>query len=171
MSLDTATTSRWYTQFWAWFVIGILLVSVLTGTALLILALRNPEHLVVTNYYEVGKGINQSLERERLAQHLEIRAYLVLDEQKGLAQLKLAGNSQPEQLILKLISPTQPERDQSLVLQRTEPQQYQGYLSESAAQSIWGRRFIEVLGQEQGQDWRLYVEHQLRPLQTLELTP
>lgn len=171
MPLDSKTSSRWYTQFWAWFVIGILATSVLTGTILLTLALTHPEHLVVTNYYEVGKGINRSLEREQLAQRLDIRAQLVLDEQQGRAQLSLSGNSLPEQLRLNLISPTQPERDRRLVLQRTEQNQYQGYLPESATDSIRGRRFIELLGQQQGQEWRLYAEHYLKSGQALELAP
>lgn len=162
----------WYREFWAWFVIGLLATSVLFSVSMLGIAVLNPEHLVVSNYYEVGKGINRSLAREELARRLHIRAVLEFDELSGQVNLQLVG-SQPPQLVVNLISPTQPERDRHMVLQRTEhnPTQYQGFLPEIADQPLKGRRFIEILGQEGTQEWRLYDERTLSPQQPLELTP
>lgn len=158
MPVATAS-SPWYKHIWPWIIIGILAFSTTLTLAMVTIAVKNPDNLVNDNYYEAGKGINRSLDRELLAQALKMHASIHLDELTGEADLRLVGDSQPETLELNLISPTQPEKDRKVAMTRSasQPGRYIGQL----ADKIEGRRFVEVLGEDKGQTWRLFEEEQI----------
>ncbi|XQE65404.1 FixH family protein [Pseudomonas sp. P3C3] len=165
MSSQQTPVNPWYKEVWVWFILGILGLSVVLGTSMLVIATNNPPGLLSDNYYDVGKGINTSLEREDLAERLQLEAFLTLDNEKGTVELHLKGYSNPPQLVLNLISPTQPERDRRVVVQRQPDGRYTGNLLDA----VEGRRFVELIGQEGGKDWRLFEEKQLASSQSIHL--
>jgi hypothetical protein len=129
------------------------------------IAVRNPDNLVNDNYYEAGKGINRSLDRELLAQTLKLKASVHLDDLTGEVDLRLSGDSDPQTLELNLISPTQPDKDRKVLLSRAEAGRYVGQLDDK----VDGRRFVELLGSQEGQVWRLFEEEKVEHGVTLLL--
>lgn len=158
MTVATAA-NPWYKHLWPWIIIGILTCSVTLTLSMVTIAVTHPDNLVSDNYYEAGKGINRSLDRELLAQTLKLRASVTLDDVTGEADLRLTGDSQPETLVLNLISPTRPEKDRKIVLARNpaQPGRYVGLMSDR----VEGRRFVELLGVENSQTWRLFEEESI----------
>ncbi|MGE6388011.1 FixH family protein [Pseudomonas sp. NPDC078416] len=165
----TAVTaaSPWHRHLWPWIIIGILTCSVALTLAMVIIAVTHPDNLVTDNYYEAGKGINRSLDRELLGQSLHLQARVGLDDLTGEVDVQLSGASQPETLVLNLISPTQPDKDRKIVLARnpSQPGRYVGQLGDR----VEGRRFVELLGMENAQTWRLFEEERIVPGQPLTL--
>ena len=165
MSSQQTPVNPWYKEVWVWFILGILGMAVVLGTSMLVIATKNPPGLLSDNYYDVGKGINTSLEREELAERLKLKAALTLDNERGTVSLQLQGYSNPPQLVLNLISPTQPERDRRVILQAQGDGNYGGNLLDA----VEGRRFVELIGQEGGKDWRLFEEEKLANGQRFQL--
>ncbi|KEY89562.1 FixH family protein [Pseudomonas sp. P1B16] len=157
--------SPWYKHLWPWIIIGILTTSVCLSLTMVSIAVRNPDNLVNDNYYEAGKGINRSLDRELLAQTLKLKASVHLDDLTGEVDLRLSGDSDPQTLELNLISPTQPDKDRKVLLSRAEAGRYVGQLDDK----VDGRRFVELLGSQEGQVWRLFEEEKVEHGVTLLL--
>lgn len=157
--------SPWYKHLWPWIIIGILTTSVCLSLTMVSIAVRNPDNLVNDNYYEAGKGINRSLDRELLAQQLALKASVHLDDLTGEVDVRLTGSSDPQTLELNLISPTQPAMDRRVLLSRVEQGRYVGQLEDK----VNGRRFVELLGSEGDQVWRLFEEEKVEHGVTLEL--
>lgn len=160
-------TTRWYKNIWPWIIIGMLATSVILSINLIRVAVQNQDSLVTDNYYEAGKGIARSLDRERLARDLKVRANIHVDELTGELALQLAGDSQPDSLQLSLISPTQPDKDRHITMSRAPGAdgRYVGQLEEA----IEGRRFVELIGEHEGHSWRLFEEENVSPGSNLVL--
>ena len=55
MSSQQTPVNPWYKEVWVWFILGILGLSVVLGTSMLVIATNNPPGLLSDNYYDVGK--------------------------------------------------------------------------------------------------------------------
>lgn len=111
----------WYRQFWPWFVIALPLTAVVASIATLVIAVRDPDGLVVDDYYKQGLAINQALGRDRQAQALGLSGLVRLDPAGGQLALTLSGlpaNADTDDLELRLVHPTRPHLDRSLMLTR-----------------------------------------------------
>ena len=157
--------SPWYKHLWPWIIIGFLTTSVCLSLTMVSIAVRNPDNLVNDNYYEAGKGINRSLDRELLAQTLNLKASVHLDELTGEVEVRLSGNSDPQSLELNLISPTQPDKDRKVLLSKVASGRYVGQLEDK----VDGRRFVELLGSQDEHVWRLFEEEKVEHGVTLQL--
>jgi len=152
-------STRWYQNRWPWIIIGMLGGTVVLCIHLMVLAVKTQDSLVVDNYYDAGKGINRSLEREQLARALNLRAVLLLDELTGEISLQL-NTDQVEALEINLISPTQPEQDLHIPLKANRAKgSYVGQLPHPVS----GRRFVEVIGTQldSQKHWRLFEEENI----------
>ncbi|MDH1010186.1 FixH family protein [Pseudomonas nicosulfuronedens] len=151
----------WYKHLWPWIIIAMLATSIFLSLTMVNIAVNNQDSLVSDNYYEAGKGINRSLDREHLAQELKLRAKISFDELTGEVDLRLTGNSRPATLTLNLLSPTLESQDKHLELRAApaEPGRYTASLDAA----VKGRRFVELLGEENGKTWRLFEEEKVAP--------
>lgn len=160
---DAATP--WYKHLWPWILIAMLACSVALTLSMVTIAVEHPDNLVTDNYYEAGKGIARSLEREQLAVDLKQRADVTLDSLTGEVDVQLSGASQPAQITLNLVSPTQPEKDRRIDLNAAGNGRYVGHVVDQ----VQGRRFVELLGVQDGKTWRLFEEEQVNPDKPLTL--
>lgn len=158
-------STPWYKHLWPWILIAILSCSVALTLSMVTIAVEHPDNLVTDNYYEAGQGINRSLDRERLAQDLKQRANVTVDSLTGEVNVQMSGSSQPAQLTLNLISPTQPEKDRRIDLNAAGSGRYVGHVVDK----VEGRRFIELLGMQDGKTWRLFEEEVVAPDKALTL--
>ena len=62
-----ATAKPWYRHVWPWLVMAPPAVAVVSGIAMLWIAIASDDGLVTPDYYRRGIGINQQLTREQAA--------------------------------------------------------------------------------------------------------
>ncbi|HKJ10237.1 MAG TPA: FixH family protein [Gammaproteobacteria bacterium] len=116
----------WYRQFWPWFLIALPASAVIAGIATLVIAIENPDGLVVDDYYKQGLAINRVLARDRAAQQLGVAARVSYDPDAQRIRLSLSSAvpiGQPE-LLLRLTHPTRAHLDRVLLLQPGGDGQY-----------------------------------------------
>ncbi|RMD68982.1 MAG: nitrogen fixation protein FixH [Gammaproteobacteria bacterium] len=104
----------WYRQFWPWFLIALPASSVVAGFVTLWLAMRDPDGLVVDDYYREGILYNKRLERDKRAAALGIAAELWLHQ--GKVRVILKGPPSEGPLTLSFLNATRANKDKEVEL-------------------------------------------------------
>ncbi|WP_150303410.1 FixH family protein [Pseudomonas saliphila] len=161
----------WYKQFWPWFIISILGLSVVLGLGLLYVSIINQDSMVRDNYYKEGRAINMHLGRDRMAEELNLTAEFSIDDLTREISLVLNGDLDvaPPELEFDIMSPTHAERDRTVMLRRVDARQYAGQLESG----LEGRHYVDLSDPAlTGDDgWRLTDELKLAPGQSYTLSP
>ncbi|MEH6386618.1 MULTISPECIES: FixH family protein [Pseudomonas] len=161
----------WYKQFWPWFIISILGLSVVLGLGLLYVSIINQDSMVRDNYYKEGRAINMHLGRDHMAEELNLSAEFSIDELTREISLELDGDLDvaPSELKFDIMSPTHAERDRTVTLRRVGARQYAGQLESP----LEGRHYVDLsdplLAGDDG--WRLTDELTLAAGQSYTLSP
>ncbi|BAP14269.1 MAG: hypothetical protein AOY29_12770 [Alcanivorax borkumensis] len=150
-SLPRGDELPWYRYPYLWLAILLPAASVVGGLTLLYIAIVNADTPVVDEWYKEGRGINRSVEQERLAARLGVR--LELAQVGASVQARLTSETampMPEMLHVSLRHPTLPELDVALQLDHQQGALYRG----DGALPHQGRRAATVTAP--GDHWRLY---------------
>lgn len=147
----TATACKpWYRHAYVWLLIAFPLAAVIGGLVTLRLAIVTSDGLVVDDYYQHGKEINLTLERDRRAAVLGLEAVVELDHAHDRVRVALHGGEEftpPDELELAILHPTRAGRDHRVVLMPTGVGRYEGTLP-LLERAQWDLQL-------QAQDWRL----------------
>ena len=114
--LQQESAAPWYRHRWPWFImlgpVAVMLATLVT----VLLAVRQPDAMVVDDYYRQGKAINQDLRRDRMASALRLHAALRYDAAAGRLSGRLESFERPMAVPFRLLlaHPTQPDKDLAL---------------------------------------------------------
>ncbi|WP_422450867.1 MULTISPECIES: FixH family protein [unclassified Endozoicomonas] len=111
----------WYREPWAWYIVGILLVTFAWGGFQVYTAFTHQDSVVIDDYYKNGKTINQDMTRIENARSLAVAGTLTIDELIGEVRVTMQGNPEvwPGQLKLSFLSPVFKDKDRTIVLNRS----------------------------------------------------
>ena len=108
------TPSPWYRHRWPWFImLGPAAVMAATAVSA-VLALRQPDAMVVDDYYKQGKAINQDLRRDRMASALRLSLGAHYSAGRLTGRLESFGRPMLAPFRIHLAHPTQPRKDRVL---------------------------------------------------------
>lgn len=141
----------WYRQRWPWLLMLGPAVVVVAGTFTGYLAFTRQDAMVVDDYYNQGKAINQDLRRDRVASALALSFDARYDAAGGILSGRLRSAGMPLGLgyHIYLAHATQPHKDRALTVQPDATGDFSVALPALEA----GRWQVVVEGAQR--DWRL----------------
>ena len=81
--MNEPADNTWHQQPWIWFVIGLLVVTMLASFAMLYVAMNNAPDLVVEDYANIEQLTEQTREQDQRAAELGLSAELSIDVAAG----------------------------------------------------------------------------------------
>jgi hypothetical protein len=128
-SVDEQEGTAWYKQFWGWFVFMPLFVVIIASMFFVSTAFKHADDVVIDNYYQEGRTINQSFAQDQEAKRLGLRGELRFDRVSGEILLELiAKETLPSTLVLELSHPANEDYDQRFELRSNNGHLYRGDL-------------------------------------------
>lgn len=158
---ENAPQKPWYKHFWAWFVIGLPLCSVVMGTSMLIIANKNKVSMVKSDWYKDGIAINERIDKQQRAKALGITAAIQFDQSKHTVEVELSHQSPaetadqtlPTALVFSMEHPTLETQDVLLELNRTPQGRYWSKIPERSNTGYSGSYYIKVMDKQE--EWQL----------------
>lgn len=167
--MTTMTAPRpfrpWYKQGWPWFLIALPTIAVVACSVTLYFAITTETSLVVDDYYQAGRAINQDLARQAQARKLGVDADVMFGENGNIRVFLRQKGTLPATLQLSLQHPTQAKYDQTLPLKRIADGLYEGH-GTSVSQGRW---YLSL--ESMDERWRVEGEALLPAIDKVTLTP
>lgn len=141
----------WYREPFVWLIIGLPLTAVVAGLSTLYIAVVTRDGMVTDDYYQHGLEINQSLDRDRAAARLGLKAQLHLDAATGSVVVRFVeaapAETLPNTITLYWMYATRAGHDhtEQLVLSRD------GAYRATIPALLPGHWYVRI----EAQDWRL----------------
>lgn len=158
----------WYKQFWPWFLIGLLMLSISVSSTFAFLAIRSADGMVQEDYYEHGRAINMVLAKQERAAAMGLSASLRIDPLTSDVVVDLEGDERfPEKLDFELIFPTQDDRDIEITLEHVRNGRYLG----QAPDNLRYRWYLQLQPQNEEPELRLVGEGRFPDEAPVRLTP
>lgn len=162
---NSNTSTPWYKNGIVWLAFSPALVGILVGLSLLVIGTLQYDGTVNENYYKEGRAINQSFERDQLAQDLELRASLRFTPSQLYLDLTGQLEQFPDQLVILMENPTRSSLDFSIPIQHLQGGRYVGNLPQ-IPKNDWD---VKLYGPER--EWRLHARAHFPRQESLELLP
>ena len=157
----------WFKQLWLWLVLTPPLISIIAGSYMASLAYKAQDAMVVDDYYNEGKAINQDLRRDKAAAKLKLSALMAYDPVQGKITGRLLSpeTAQSGLITIKLIHPTQPAKDLTIATQLGENGDFKFSLP------MLDRALWQIMLEDQARQWRLSGSWNWPGQQPIDLTP
>jgi hypothetical protein len=137
----------WYREPWPWLLIAGPAIVVVAGVVTTWIAVKYEDGLVADDYYKQGLAINQVIRRETTAVALDMRARVLIGENR--VRVFLAGPVLPRELVLRLVHRTRAGLDRETRLKSDTNGWYEGELPATAS-GRWN-----VFLEDGDRNWRL----------------
>lgn len=148
-AVEQERPAPWYRHRWPWFImLGPAAVMAATAVTVL-LALRQPDAMVVDDYYKQGKAINQDLRRDRMASALQLRLVARYEAGRLAGRLESFGRPMAAPFRIRFAHPTQPQKDRVLDAQ-PDAQGHVDLPLPTLEMTHW-----QVVVEDEGRQWRL----------------
>lgn len=147
--MQQTETRPWFREPMVWLVIALPLSAVVMGISMYYLAWKTRDGLVVDDYYQKGKEINQLLERDRRAADLGLNGRLALDAVTQTVQVEITSTKAalPSKIGLRWLHGTRAGFDHTQELAMQSSGHYRAALPVLPP----GHWYVQV----EAQDWRL----------------